>query len=225
MNNSNGVKIDSNTQDSTNIESSQNVAKTPVANQTEKNPESKITCHVEQSETSHRESKQGLDSKINLNKDISYTTKHDKKQETIEHHIKKSEMPKVLNNHTSNTDSKYFVNASFTTRESIRHDSINTKSKTQSIQENTKDSINSNNAQKDIQDTTTIPTHITIQVESRKFCLSLEKLDSICRQKIVSIFAQKQYTLEELLTLFVITLRDQSAAEQELIHIVHVLES
>lgn len=71
MNNSNGVKIDSNTQDNTNIESSQNVAKTPVANQIEKNPESKITCHVEQSETSHRESKQGLDSKINLNKDIS----------------------------------------------------------------------------------------------------------------------------------------------------------
>ncbi len=36
MNNSNGVKMDSNTQDNTNIESSQNVAKTPVANQIEK---------------------------------------------------------------------------------------------------------------------------------------------------------------------------------------------
>lgn len=71
MNNSNGVKMDSNTQDNTNIESSQNVAKTLVANQIEKNSESKITCHVEQSKTSHRESKQGLDSKINLNKDIS----------------------------------------------------------------------------------------------------------------------------------------------------------
>lgn len=35
MNNSNGVKMDSNTQDNTNIESSQNVAKTPVANQIE----------------------------------------------------------------------------------------------------------------------------------------------------------------------------------------------
>ena len=33
MNNSNGVKMDSNTQDNTNIESSQNVAKTPVVKQ------------------------------------------------------------------------------------------------------------------------------------------------------------------------------------------------
>ena len=89
----------------------------------------------------------------------------------------------------------------------------------------TKDSINSNNTQKVLQDTTAIPTHLTIQVESRKFCLSLEKLDFICRQKIVSIFAQKQYTLEELLTLFVTTLRDQSAAEQELMRIVQALES
>lgn len=89
----------------------------------------------------------------------------------------------------------------------------------------TKNSINSNNTQNDIQNKTPIPTHLTIQVESRKFCLSLEKLDSICRQKIVSIFAQKQYTLEELLTLFVTTLRDQSAAEQELMRIVQALES
>ncbi|GAB0172961.1 hypothetical protein [Helicobacter trogontum] len=70
-----------------------------------------------------------------------------------------------------------------------------------------------------------IPTHLTIQIENRKFCLSLEKLDFICRQKIVGIFAQRQYTLEELLTLFVTTLRDQSAAEQELMRIVHILKS
>ncbi len=70
-----------------------------------------------------------------------------------------------------------------------------------------------------------VPTHITIQIEQRKFCLSLENLDSACRQKIVHIFAQKQYTLEELLTLFVTTLRDQSCAEQELMRILHILES
>lgn len=70
-----------------------------------------------------------------------------------------------------------------------------------------------------------IPTHITIQVENRKFCLSLEKLDSICRQKIINIFAQKKYSLEELLTLFVSMLRDQSVAEQELTRIVLTLES
>lgn len=70
-----------------------------------------------------------------------------------------------------------------------------------------------------------IPTHITIQVENRKFSLSLEKLDVVCRKKIMGIFAQKKYSLEELLTLFVMTLRDQSAAEQELINILEILES
>lgn len=70
-----------------------------------------------------------------------------------------------------------------------------------------------------------IPTHLTIQVEHRKFCLSLEKLDVVCRKKIMRIFAQKQYSLEEILTLFVTTLRDQSVAEQELINILRLLES
>ena len=70
-----------------------------------------------------------------------------------------------------------------------------------------------------------VPTHLTIQVEHRKFCLSLEKLDSVCRKKIMNIFEQKQYSLEELLTLFVTTLRDQSAAEQELVNILSLLES
>ncbi len=71
MNNSNGVKMDTNTHNNTSIESTQNVAKSLAVNQMEENPESKTICHVEQSETSNRESKQGVDSKINLNKDIS----------------------------------------------------------------------------------------------------------------------------------------------------------
>lgn len=70
-----------------------------------------------------------------------------------------------------------------------------------------------------------IPTHVTIQVEQRKFHLSLENLDIICRQKIIAMFEQKQYSLEELLTLFVTTLRDQSFAEQELLALLQQLKS
>lgn len=76
-----------------------------------------------------------------------------------------------------------------------------------------------------LQDDNDAPINLTIQVEHRKFCLSLEKLDKKCRKKIIGIFAQKQYSLEELLTLFVTTLRDQSVAEQELINILYLLES
>lgn len=152
-----------------------------------------------------------LESKTNLNKDISPFLKvqNGKKTESIVHHIKQRRVPNIPNSHATSTDS-------------IMSDVVNTDCVNK---DTSKNSINSNNTQNVLQDTTAIPTHLTIQVESRKFCLSLEKLDSICRQKIVSIFAQKQYTLEELLTLFVTTLRDQSAAEQELMRIVQALES
>ena len=116
MNNSNGVKMDSNTQDNTTIESPQNVAKSLAVNQIEKNLESKITCHVEQSETSHRESKQGLDSEINLNKDIllfsknyiirrdfAYTCKDDNKQ-----NLESSRQSLNLLRHSKNKKSKFY---------------------------------------------------------------------------------------------------------------------
>lgn len=76
-----------------------------------------------------------------------------------------------------------------------------------------------------LQQSNSIPTHVTIQIEQRKFHLSLENLDIMCRQKIIAMFAQKHYSLEELLTLFVTMLRDQSFAEQELLALVKQLQS
>lgn len=66
-------------------------------------------------------------------------------------------------------------------------------------------------------------THIKIQIENRIFSLNLENFNTPCRNKIFATFEQKKYSLEELLSMFITNLRNQTIAEIELLHILKSL--
>ncbi len=68
-------------------------------------------------------------------------------------------------------------------------------------------------------------TFIRIYIEKRTFSLNLENFNEISKHKIISLFHEKHYTLEEILTLLITLLRDQSIAEQELANILKTLKS
>ncbi|STQ87106.1 hypothetical protein LS73_009505 [Helicobacter muridarum] len=66
---------------------------------------------------------------------------------------------------------------------------------------------------------------IQITVENRIFSLNLENLGMRCRDTITRLFKDKNYSLEELLVLFLTNIRDQSLAEIELDSILQSLKS
>lgn len=66
---------------------------------------------------------------------------------------------------------------------------------------------------------------IKITVENRIFNLNLDNFEAHCRNNIMQIFKDKDYSLEELLVLFVSNIRDQSLAETELNKILQSLNA
>ncbi|RDU64973.1 hypothetical protein CQA53_06955 [Helicobacter didelphidarum] len=68
--------------------------------------------------------------------------------------------------------------------------------------------------------------HLKIHVEGRLFSLNLTHLNIQCRNKIFQVFDQKSnYTLEEILIMFVTNLRDQTLAEMQLLDLLVELQS
>lgn len=66
---------------------------------------------------------------------------------------------------------------------------------------------------------------IQITIESRIFSLNLGNLETRCRETIIRLFKDKNYSLEELLVLLLTNIRDQSIAEIELNNILQSLKS
>ena len=58
--------------------------------------------------------------------------------------------------------------------------------------------------------------HLKIHIEDKLFRLNLENLDSECRAKVLSIFKEKNYKIEEVLVMFISNIREQSIAETQL---------
>ncbi|RDU70496.1 hypothetical protein CQA66_08010 [Helicobacter aurati] len=87
------------------------------------------------------------------------------------------------------------------------------------------ESNHSNNVRQQLAAQSTIAQNINITVENRIFNLNLENLEIRCRNNIIQIFKDKNYSLEELLVLFVSNIRDQSLAEIELNNILQSLKT
>ncbi len=70
---------------------------------------------------------------------------------------------------------------------------------------------------------TSLQQDIKIYIDKRVFSLSLDNFNENSKNKIIDLFYQRHYTLEELLAIFIKMLKDQSLAEQELLNIVKIL--
>lgn len=68
-----------------------------------------------------------------------------------------------------------------------------------------------------------VPTSLQIKIQERtqerSFKINLSNLDSNCRKKIIESFENKTYTIEDILSMFILNLRNQAMAEVQIIEI------
>lgn len=87
-----------------------------------------------------------------------------------------------------------------------------------------KDSHVSNSQDLSLQDTLK-PQNLYIQVDTKTFNLNLENLDEHFRNKLITIFQHKEYSVMELVAMLLENLRNQTRAEQELLQMIHALKA
>lgn len=66
---------------------------------------------------------------------------------------------------------------------------------------------------------------ITDRAGERSFKINLSNLDSITRLKIIESFENKSYSIENLLESFINNIRNQAAAELEILKLIEKLEN